>query len=62
LSRTLTIDAARRQSLQHKSGVTALASYHPSAILRADGQHAVHLRSALVADLTRARTMVASEA
>jgi uracil-DNA glycosylase family protein len=61
LSRTLTIDAARRQSLRHSSGATVLASYHPSAILRAEGEHAVHLRAALIEDLTRARALVASD-
>jgi uracil-DNA glycosylase family protein len=62
VGRTLTIDAARRQSLRHGSGVTVLASYHPSAILRAEGEHAVRLRSALIEDLTRARTLSAREA
>jgi len=62
LGRTLTIDAARRQSLQHGSGVTVLASYHPSAILRAEGEHAVQLRSALIEDLKRARALGASSA
>jgi uracil-DNA glycosylase len=55
LGRTLTIDAARRQSLQHQSGVAVLASYHPSAILRAEGETAVRFRAALVADLERAQ-------
>jgi uracil-DNA glycosylase len=62
LGRTLTIDAARRQSLRHRSGVTVLASYHPSAILRAEGEHAVQLRTALIEDLTRARALDASGA
>ena len=62
LGRTLTIDAARRQSLRHGSGVTVLASYHPSAILRAEGEQAVHLRAALIEDLTRARALGASDA
>jgi len=61
LGRTLTIDAARRQSLRHSSGVTVLASYHPSAILRAKGEHAVHLRTTLIEDLTRARALSASD-
>jgi uracil-DNA glycosylase family protein len=62
LGRTLTIDAARRQSLRHSSGATVLASYHPSAILRAEGEHAVHLRTALIKDLTQARALGASDA
>jgi uracil-DNA glycosylase family protein len=57
LGRTLTIDAARRQSLQHGSGVPVLASYHPSAILRAEGERAVQVRTALIEDLKRARTL-----
>jgi uracil-DNA glycosylase len=62
VGRTLTIDAARRQSLRHSSGVTVLASYHPSAILRAEGEHAAHLRTTLIEDLTRARALGASDA
>ncbi len=61
LGRTLTIDAARRQSLRHSSGATVLASYHPSAILRAEGERAIHLRTALIEDLVRARALGASE-
>jgi uracil-DNA glycosylase family protein len=54
LRKTMTIDAARRQSLQHASGVTVIASYHPSAILRAAGEGADKWRAALVEDLKRA--------
>ncbi|HEV7357380.1 MAG TPA: UdgX family uracil-DNA binding protein [Steroidobacteraceae bacterium] len=57
LGRTLTIDAARRQSLQHAAGMVLLASYHPSAILRAEGERAVQLRTALIEDLERARAV-----
>jgi DNA polymerase len=60
LGRALTIDAARRQSLHHGSGAALLASYHPSAILRADGEQAVKLRTALIEDLKRARSLDAS--
>ncbi|HEX3949745.1 MAG TPA: UdgX family uracil-DNA binding protein [Steroidobacteraceae bacterium] len=59
LGRTLTIDAARRQSLQHGSGVRVLASYHPSAILRAEGERELQLRSALIEDLKRAKALSA---
>jgi uracil-DNA glycosylase len=62
LGRTLTIDAARRQSLQYASGVKVLASYHPSAILRAEGEGAAKLRAALIEDLKRARILAASGA
>jgi uracil-DNA glycosylase family protein len=57
MRKTLTIDAARRQSLQHDSGVAVIASYHPSAILRAEGEGAVQLRAALIEDLKRARVI-----
>jgi uracil-DNA glycosylase len=62
LGRTLTIDAGRHQSLQHTSGITVLASYHPSAILRAEGEGAATLRAALITDLKRARKLGQSEA
>ena len=61
LGRSLTIDAARRQSLRHSSGVTVIASYHPSAILRAEGEYAIHLRRTLIDDLTRTRALGMSE-
>jgi uracil-DNA glycosylase family protein len=57
LGRTITIDAARRQSLLHASSVIVLASYHPSAILRAEGERAAQLRSALIEDLKRAQAL-----
>jgi uracil-DNA glycosylase family protein len=50
----LSIDAARRQSLAHASGATIIATYHPSAILRADDERATGLRGMLTADLKRA--------
>ena len=62
MGRSLTIDAARRQSLQRTSGIAILASYHPSAILRADGDHALQLRTTLIQDLKRARASGASNA
>lgn len=55
--RSLSIDAARRQSLQHASGIPVLATYHPSAILRAEGDAAARLRELLVQDLVRARAL-----
>jgi DNA polymerase len=62
LGHTLTIAAARRQALRHESGSTLIASYHPSAILRAEGEQAVQLRAALVDDLKRARALGAHDA
>jgi uracil-DNA glycosylase len=61
LGRSLTIDDARRQSLRHRSDVTVIATYHPSAILRAEGEYAIHLRRTLIDDLTRARALGMSE-
>lgn len=55
LGKTVTIEAARRQSLTHGAGAAILATYHPSAILRAEGDRAVELQSALIADLKLAR-------
>jgi uracil-DNA glycosylase len=62
LSRTVTIDAARHQCLQFGTGMTVIASYHPSAILRAEGETAIRLRATLIEDLIRARTLAAGEA
>ena len=54
LGRTMTIDAARRQPAKHASGAVLLASYHPSAILRARDEGADQLRAALIKDLAKA--------
>lgn len=50
----LSVDAARRQHLAHPSGARILATYHPSAILRAEGPHGGELARLLTADLTQA--------
>jgi uracil-DNA glycosylase len=50
----LSIDTARRRTLSHASGAAILSTYHPSAILRAEGQRATELRAMLKADLMRA--------
>jgi len=55
--RTLTIDAARNSDLEHPSGAKILATYHPSAILRAEGDRAGELRDTLIADLRQAATL-----
>jgi uracil-DNA glycosylase len=52
--RTLSIDSTRRTSLMHPGGANLVATYHPSAILRAQGERAEFLRSALIEDLRRA--------
>jgi len=55
LSRAMSISAARTRELAHRDGIPVVATYHPSALLRApDPQAAARLRAALVADLKRA--------
>ncbi|MDP9087828.1 MAG: UdgX family uracil-DNA binding protein [Pseudomonadota bacterium] len=55
LSRSsLTIEAARRQDIPIGQGATLVATYHPSAILRAEGERKQELRTLLVHDLRRA--------
>jgi uracil-DNA glycosylase len=53
----LSVDAARRQAATHASGATILATYHPSALLRADGERAADLAAKLIEDLGRAREL-----
>ena len=57
---TLSIDDARRQTLMHVSGAAIVATYHPSSILRAEGDRAVDIRAMLIADLTRAGELAAA--
>jgi uracil-DNA glycosylase len=59
---SLTIAAARGAELRHAGGARILASYHPSAILRAEGEQARELRKALVEDLRRARKLAGTSA
>jgi uracil-DNA glycosylase len=56
---SLSIEAARRQALILESGVPLVATYHPSAILRAEGARAQELKAFLVEDLRRAGKIVA---
>jgi uracil-DNA glycosylase len=51
---TLTIEAARHSDLRAANGALVIATYHPSAILRAPDERKEHLMSSLVEDLTRA--------
>jgi uracil-DNA glycosylase family protein len=51
---SVTIEAARRQDMSIAQGATVVATYHPSAILRAEGERAQELRDLLVQDLRRA--------
>ena len=56
---TLTIDGARQQELKHPTGAHILATYHPSAVLRAEGERAEELRGHLESDLRRAARLAA---
>jgi DNA polymerase len=53
------IEAARKVDLAHSSGALVLATYHPSAILRADDTRKDQLREYLIADLKRAVRLAA---
>ena len=52
------VEAARASVLTHRSGARLVASYHPSAILRADVERSAWLRAALLEDLTRACSLI----
>jgi DNA polymerase len=52
------IDSARNLPLRHSTGAHVVATYHPSAVLRADPARAESLRAHLTEDLRRARTLV----
>ena len=49
-----TIEAARAMQLTHAGGARIIATYHPSAILRADEKGRDKLRASLLSDLKRA--------
>jgi uracil-DNA glycosylase len=53
----LSIESARRQKLRHGAGPFIVATYHPSAILRSQGERSADLRRYLVKDLRRAREL-----
>jgi uracil-DNA glycosylase family protein len=59
---TLTIAVARGAELRHGRGARIIASYHPSAILRAEGEHARLLRKSLIADLQLADRLAGESA
>jgi DNA polymerase len=52
------IDSARKQSLRHAMGAQLVATYHPSAVLRADAPRAESLRAHLIDDLRRAGALI----
>jgi DNA polymerase len=56
---SLSIDAARRQTLILERGARLLATYHPSAILRAEGARAQELKAILIEDLRQAVKLAA---
>jgi uracil-DNA glycosylase family protein len=51
----------RGRTLKHVSGASVVATYHPSAILRADESGAAELQHALLQDLRLARKFAASK-
>jgi uracil-DNA glycosylase len=57
---SLSIDAARRQELSVNNGVPLIATYHPSAVLRAEGARAQELKAILIEDLRRAAQVAAA--
>jgi probable DNA metabolism protein len=57
---TLSIDTARRQHLSHASGARIITTYHPSAVLRAEGPRAEELFQLLTADLRQAAQLARS--
>jgi uracil-DNA glycosylase family protein len=58
---SLSIEAARREDFPLPHGAIGLATYHPSAILRAEGPRAQELRGMLVDDLRRAAKLSAAK-
>jgi len=60
LGRKIAVSAGRTQSLAHTSGAHVVATYHPSAVLRApDEASRAELYGHLVADLKRAGELAA---
>jgi DNA polymerase len=53
---SVTIEEARRSQLRSATGIAVVATYHPSAILRAPEDRKERLFAALVEDLTRCHT------
>ena len=56
----MSIESARQQRLEHPAGARILSTYHPSAILRAEGERIEELRTHLENDL-RAAAKIARE-
>jgi uracil-DNA glycosylase len=58
---TVSIESARSRELRHPGGARILATYHPSAILRAQGDRTVEFRTHLVGDLRHAAQIASRE-
>ncbi|MGH9642714.1 MAG: UdgX family uracil-DNA binding protein [Terriglobales bacterium] len=58
---SLPIAQLRGKPLAHSTGARIVATYHPSAILRANEEGALQLRRAMLVDLRRARKLAASD-
>ncbi len=54
------VEDARHSPLNHSAGATVIATYHPSAILRADDGRKAELTRALRDDLRRAQRLAAA--
>jgi uracil-DNA glycosylase len=52
------VEEARQQVLRHPTGAAVVCTYHPSAILRSEGDRKARLSSALESDLRRAASLV----
>jgi uracil-DNA glycosylase family protein len=55
------IDSVRGAPLPHASGASLVATFHPSAILRADEEGAIKLRDALLEDLRLAHRLATQD-
>ena len=55
----LSIDGARQRELWHPGGARILSTYHPSAVLRAEGDRILELREHLEHDLRNAAKIAA---
>jgi uracil-DNA glycosylase len=53
------IEDARKQVTKHPRGALVVCTYHPSAILRSEGDRKAELMQALEEDLRRAQRLLA---
>lgn len=59
---SLSVDSARRQELWLPGGARIIATYHPSAVLRAQDERVEELRGHLIADLRLAARIASDHA